>query len=151
MVNSFSLKYSNEDMLERAFYRVAWNVHHMWEGTGDSDPRLFMEPIISDKFVIVGKSKNGGTHKEHIVPRVVICKQCHLMFENGESIETVAKFIRSFLKIVLISEEEKNLLDKKDNLNLRQKMPAGWTFENGCAFERLTLAGIEYELYPPNA
>lgn len=146
MVNSNSQKYSNKEVIQRAFYRVAWNVHHLWEETGHSDTRLFMEPIIRDRFVIVGKSRNGSTHKEHIVPRVIICTQCHLMFENGESINSVAKFIRKYLKIVLISKHEQKHLDKKVNLNLRQKMPEGWTFENGCEFDRLKVAGIKYDL-----
>ncbi len=147
MVSTVSEKYSNEEMLQRTFYRIAWNVHHMWEETGHSDTRLFMEPIVHDKFVTVGQSISGGTYKEHVVPRVMICTQCHLMFDNGESISTVADFIRKFLKIVLISKDEQNRLDKKINLNLRQKMPNGWTFENGCEFERLKVAGIEYQLY----
>ncbi|ASF46230.1 hypothetical protein [Methylovulum psychrotolerans] len=146
MVSTKSERYSTEEMMERAFQRLAWNIKHMWEETGHSDTRLFMEPIIPDQFVIVGQS-SGGTHKEHIVPRVIICKQCHRMFEQGESVDVVAIFIRKYLKIVLISKEEQDLLDKKANLNLRQRMPDGWTFETGCEFERLKVAGIEYNLY----
>jgi len=147
MVCHISKIYSNEQMLERAFYRVAWNVHHMWEETGASDTRLFQEPIISDKMVLVGESKKGGTYREHIVPRVFICAQCHAMFEHGESIDSVARFIRKYLKIVLISQEEQQLLDTKKasgGLGLRETMPEGWS---GSPFERLDFAKIEYSLY----
>jgi hypothetical protein len=151
MVNVASEKYSYEEMLQRAFLRVSWNVHHMWQETGSSDTRLFLEPLIPNKFVIVGQSKKGGTYKEHVVPRILICTQCHSMFENGESIETVAEFIRKFLKIVLITKEEQELLDRGKNLNLRQEMPDGWTFQHGCEFERLKVAGIEFDLFSTNA
>jgi len=150
MVCHKSGKYSNEQMLERAFYRIAWNVHHMWEETGASDTRLFQEPIISDKAVIVGESKKGGTYREHIVPRVLICTQCHAMFENGESIDSVARFIRKYLKIVLISkEDEQPRLDKE--LGLKTTMPKGWSFEDGSPFARLEFAQIEYTLYSKSA
>ena len=151
MVNATSEKFSKAEMLDRAFQRVAWNVKHMWEETGNSDTRLFIEPIISDQFVIVGQSKRGGMRKEHIVPRVVICDQCHRMFERDSSVEDVAKFIRKFLKIILVSKDEQDILDKKVNLNLKQRMPDGWTFETGCEFERLKVAGIEYDLYSAEA
>ncbi len=151
MVNVASEKFSKEEMLGRAFQRIAWNVKHMWEETGSSDTRLFMEPIIPDSFLIVGQSKSGGTHKEHIVPRVVICYQCHRMFERGDSIDDVAKFIRKYLKIVLVSKDEQDRLNKKANLNLRQRMPDGWTFEIGCEFERLKIAGVEYDIFSTEA
>jgi hypothetical protein len=113
MVSTKSERYSTEEMMERAFQRLAWNVKHMCEETGCSDTRLFIEPIIPDQFVIVGQSRSGGTHKEHIVPRVVICEQCHRMFEQGESVDAVARFIRKYLKIVLVSKRSKIFWIKK--------------------------------------
>jgi hypothetical protein len=152
MVNETSPKFTREELIQRAFLRIARNVHDMWEETGNSDTRLFMEPLIPDSFVIVGQSKAGGDHKEHVVPRVVICKKCHEMFANGESIEAVAVFIRKFLKFVRISKAEQVKLDKKlDNLNLRQRMPDGWSFESGDVFQRLRLADIDFDLFPDNA
>jgi len=107
----------------------------------------FFEPMIPDSFVIVGQSSSGGNYKEHIVPRVVICAQCHALFENGASINEVASFIRKYLKIVLISKEERDRLDKKENLNLKQRMPDGWSFDCGSEFARLHAAGISYVLF----
>ena len=147
MVNSVSEMFSQEEMLDRAFQRIAWNVKHMREETGRSDTRLFIEPIIPDKFVIIGQSKNGGTYKEHIVPRSIICEKCHELFENGKSIDDVAKFIKKYLKIILISTEERDTLDKGSELNLRQRMPEGWSFESGSEFVRLHEAKIKFKLY----
>ena len=59
MVNITSDRYNDDKMKERSFYRIAWNIHHMWEETGSSDSRLFMEPIVPDQFVVVGQSVNG--------------------------------------------------------------------------------------------
>lgn len=148
MVNATSTKFTHEEMLERAFQRIAWNVKHMWEETGSSDTRLFFEPMIPDFFVIVGQSSSGGKYKEHIVPRVVICEQCHALFKNGASIDEVARFIRKYLKIVLISKEERDRLDKNENLNLRQRMPDGWSFDCDSEFARLHTVGISYVLFP---
>jgi hypothetical protein len=67
----------------------------------------------------------------------------------GESIEAVAVFIRKFFKVVRISKAEQVKLDKKlDNLNLRQRMPDGWSFESGDVFQRLRLADIDIDLFP---
>ena len=151
MVNATAEKFTNEEMLERAFHRIAWNVRHMWEETGHSDTRLFIEPIIPDAFVIVGKSISGGEHRDHVVPRVFLCHKCHSMYEQGATVEDVAQVIRKFLKVVLISKEEKNILDKKENLNLKERMPDGWTFESGSPFERLHIANIEFELFNTKA
>jgi len=70
------------------------------------------------------------------------------MYENGESVDAVARLIQKYLKIVLISQDEQHRLDKKiHGHNLRQQMPNGWEFENGCEFARLKEVGIEFELY----
>lgn len=151
MVNTTSPKFTREELVQRAFLRIARNVHHMWEETGNSDTRLFIEPLIPNEFVIVGQSKAGGSHKEHVVPRVEICRRCHEMFANGDSIETVAAFIRKFLKVVKISKEEQEKLDKGCHLNLRQRMPDGWSFENGDVFERLRKADILFDFFPDSA
>ena len=49
MVNETSTKFTKEELIERAFLRIARNVHDMWEETGHSDTRLFMEPLIPDR------------------------------------------------------------------------------------------------------
>lgn len=145
MVNAVSNNYSTTELMDRACYRIAWNIHHMWYETGASDTRLFMEPLIPESFVTVGKSKSGTDRKEHVVPKRVLCEECHKMFAEDASIEEVASVIKKYLKIVLISKEEQERLDHK--LGLKQNMPPGWSFKNGDPFERLKFASIEYELF----
>ena len=146
MVNEVSKKFSKEELLDRAFYRMAWNIEHMWLETGSSDTRLLMEPIIPDKFVLYGKSKKGANRREHVVPRVVLCREAHDMFTRGASIEAVADLLKRHLKIVLISKEEQLHLDH--TIGLKQRMPDGWSFEGGCTFARLRAANIEYDVLP---
>jgi hypothetical protein len=152
MANSASRRFSHEEMLGRAFYRIAWNIRSMWEEKGSSDTRLLIEPMIPDDFVLVGQSKaavdKANQYKEHVVPRMMICEECHRMFEHGACVEDVGRFIRKYLKIVLLTKEEQDRLDKWANLKLRQSMPTGWTFRDGSVFARLEFARIEFDLYP---
>lgn len=147
MVNSVQKTFSNDELIERAFYRVAWNIRHMWEATGTSDTRLFLEPIIPSSFVLVGQSKGGNaTYNEHVVPRIILREQCHDMLRldsSEESLSNIALFIRRFLKIVKITKDEQVRLDV--DLGLKQKMPDGWTFDTGDVFARLDVAGINYD------
>lgn len=121
----------------------------MWEETGTSDTRLFLEPIIPYSFVLVGRSKgNNATYNEHVVPHVILCRKCHdmLLLDNSDkSLENIAMFIKKFLKVVQITKDEQMRLDV--DLGLKQKMPDGWTFDTGDVFARLDVAGINYELF----
>lgn len=147
MVNLHSKKFSDEEMKERAFYRAAWNIHDMWLENGNSDVRLLMEPIIPDEFVLAGESLNlnGKKRKEHVVPKSLICYECHSMLDRGSSIKDVGLFIPKFLKIVIISEEEQRYLDH--TLGLKIRMPKGWNFQTGDPFARLKKAGIKFKEY----
>ena len=139
--------FSHESLVQRAFHRAAYVMHHMWEEKGSSDTRLLIPPLIPDDFVIVGESIAGRDHREHVIPRNIICYRCHEMYNNGATIDEVATFIRKNLKIVYISREEQRRLDSGNELNLRQRMPAGWTFETGDTYERLNVAGVKINFY----
>ena len=67
------------------------------------------------------------------------------MLEAGASDEHVARFLRDQVRIVLISKEECERLDRKAGLGLRQTMPEGWTFGDDL-FARLKSADIEWEV-----
>lgn len=135
-------RFSNEELAQRAFHRVAFVMRHMWEEKGSSDTRLLLPPLIPDELVIVGESVSGREHREHVIPRKVICDRCHEMLNAGASIDDVAAFIRNHLKIVRISEQEKQRLDSGKELNLRQKMPSDWQFESGNLYARLHKADV---------
>jgi len=140
-------KFTREELKERAFKRAACVIREMWEERGSSDTRLLQEPLIPDDFVIVGESINGRHHKEHVVPRMLICDESHKMFAQGASVEEVAKFIQRNLKIVLIAKTEQTLLDKSTHLNLRQSMPDSSWLDGGDIYARLRVAGIFFRFY----
>ena len=134
--------YSQNELRKRAFFRIAWNIHNLWEEKGSSDSRLLEAPIISDDLILVGKSLKGAEHREHVVPRALICYECHRLYQEGAKIEDVAILISKFLKIVLISKAEQKYLDY--TLGLKIQMPDGWTFMDGDPYARLKAANIEF-------
>jgi len=138
-------KFSEEELKQRAFRRVAFFMRDLWEEKGSSDTRLLESFFIPDPYVVVGESVSGRGHREHVVPRMVICQQCHAMFRDGASLQEVADLIQRFLKIVHITKEEQHRLDVE--LGLKQSMPEGWTFSQGDVFARLKAAAIEYRRY----
>lgn len=142
--------FSQHELRFRAFLRVATFMRSMWEEDGRSDTRLLDRPWIPDEYVVVGTSVRGTECREHVVPRLVLCNRCLEMFAAGATTEDVADFLSRHLRVVLISKEERALLDSSAGLNLRQRMPEGWDFSEGDAFARLRLAGIEYRELAPN-
>ncbi len=139
--------FSARELRARACLRAATAMFSMWQEKGSSDTRLLTPPIIPDELVTVGESIAGRDHREHVVPRNIICYECHDMFLAGASVQSVAEFIGKYLKIVWISRAEQQKLDQGRQLNLRQRMPDGWSFESGSIFARLDKAGIEVKLY----
>ena len=137
--------FSREEEKRRAFLRVASVMRGMWEEKGSSDTRLLLPPLIPDEFVVHGRSRSGGSVREHVIPRRVICNQCHEMLEAGATDDQIATYIQQRLFIVYVSEEERDRLDKGSNLNLRQRMPEGWCPNSGHPMERLRSAGIEWD------
>ena len=139
-------KYPKEELRARACYRAAWNIHHLWQERGSSDTRILDGFLTPDDLFLAGQSVNGGSYREHVVPRLVLCKKIHEIYELNSSqgaIYQAAEILQKFLKIVLITLEERDLLDKK--LGLKQAMPKGWCFEKGDTFERLKVAGIKFD------
>ncbi|OYW80072.1 MAG: hypothetical protein B7Z26_07060 [Asticcacaulis sp. 32-58-5] len=122
------------------------HIRGLWEEKGSSDTRLLEGLFIPDEFTIVGKSISCDATicREHVVPSLVIIKECHAMLESGLSDENVADFIMNHTKIVLISSSEREKLDSKDKLGLRQAMPTDWKFGDDI-YARLRLAGIQWE------
>ena len=141
-------KHTEKQLRQRAFSRVAEFMYDRWQEIkaedGNFDTRLLDPPLILDCYVSVGEAKEGC--REHVIPRKVICEACKEMFKKGKSIDAVAKFIEKHLKIVRISKQEQQKLDKKSGLNLKQRMPEGWSFRNGDIYARLRAAGIKLPL-----
>lgn len=125
----------------RAIKRLAEIFRDHWEEGRVGSTRIF-EHVIPDEWLICARSSSGGRYREHIVPCVLIRNQSIKMYQDGESIDDVAKMIERHLAIVLVSEEEKNRMDKQRGW--KTTMPDGWVFGSGDPFARLIAAGIEF-------
>jgi len=140
-------RFTDEELKERSFYRVAWVLRHFWEEQQD-DPkrearvhsRLF-DTLVHAPLILIGKSKKGGGHIEHVVPCALIRDQAFHMFHSGKSIEDVAAMIGRLLRVAHITRDEAKLLDHE--LKLKTTMPADWDFETGSIMRRLEVANIE--------
>jgi hypothetical protein len=135
-------QFSRDQIIEREFVRLARVIFEYWEEGRGGDTR-FLDWLVSDEHVQLGRSKKGGGRREHIVPRKLIYDECERMFAQGDSIEAVAKFIRKNLWIAHITPEEARTLDV--DLGLKVTMPPEWTFDEGDIRARLRHAGIEIE------
>jgi hypothetical protein len=112
-----------------AFLRVAQVLYGHWEEGSGADTRLF-KTLIPDSYidagrsVSVGKSASGFVWREHVVPCFVIRECCKELFQQDKSVQDVATFIETHLKLVTITMEERENLDFK--LGYKNSMPKGW-------------------------
>lgn len=141
--------FTHSELLYRACLRAAFCIRSYYGEKQSSDTRLLEPPIIPDHLTVVGRSKAYAApgRREHVIPRLVIVKRCHEMIVEKKSDDEIASFIASHLKIVLLTHEESRRLDLKSAFNLRQAMPADWTF-GGDLYRRLADANIEWDLDP---
>lgn len=143
-------EFSREERIRRAFQRTAYVMRGMWEETGTSHSRL-LDVLIPPGYVTVGKSVQaeniGGKQiSEHVVPLRTVCLRCYEMFATGASDAEVATEMARLVRIVQITPDEKQRLDRTPpvGLGLKQRMPKGWRVENGDIYARLTAAGIQW-------
>ena len=133
--------FTREELIQRAFLRLARHLFELWEeGTGVHS-RFFEEPIILDKYVVYGSSENGGSYREHVVPCAWLRNHCRQMFDNGSSVIEVANEMRRLLAIVLITAEERSKIDEA--LGLKTTMPKNWNPKTDSIFARLEVAGVK--------
>jgi len=135
--------FAKDELLQRACERVAYVMKGMLEERGTSDTRLLGPPLVADELVFVGRSGEGATYREHVIPRLVICKEAHSRLQSGTSLQEVGAFIAAHLKIVHLTKDECDRLNKKVQCNLRQRMPEGWSFGKDL-YARLHQAEIEF-------
>lgn len=137
---------SKDELLLRACERIACVMKGMLEDRNSTDTRLFGPPLVSDELVAVGRSKNDACCREHVIPRLVICNRAEAMLRSGAGTTEVARFIAEHLKIIYLTQDECDQLNKKKYFNLRQRMPKGWEFGQD-QFARLQEAEISYTLF----
>lgn len=151
-------RFTDEQLRQRTFERMAWVIKHIWEEQQD-DPKR--EARMHSRFfdVLVGKPRNigtsikGGGHKEHLVPCALLRDRAFHMFWEGRDVKKdisevekeVAQMLERFLAIADIHPTEADLLDHK--LGLKTTMPEDWNWEKGLIDARLTVAKIELEKY----
>lgn len=99
-------QHTQAEKKHRAIKRLAQIFRDHWEEGRVGSTRIF-EHVIPDEWLIGARSSSGGRYREHIVPCVLIRNQSIKMYQDGESIDDVAKMIERHLAIVLVSEEEK--------------------------------------------
>ena len=132
-------KFSQAEIRARRIKRLAEIIFDHWEEGSGMDTRFFDHPFIHNDYVINGQSIQGGTYREHIVPRVYLRNACLKMYENEASVDEVAAAISAHLSIVRITVEEAQILNKA----MRDSMPEGWIFGRHDPMERLNTAGIK--------
>lgn len=135
--------FSDAELHRRAALRVALHIRGLWEEKGSSDSRLLEALLLPDRFTLSGRSHaaQGAGCREHVVPRKVVVDECHRMLARGNSDDDIAAFIQDHVRIVVISNEERILLDR--HLGLRQRMPDGWR-PGDDIYARLRRAGISW-------
>lgn len=131
--------FSNDEIRRRRIFRVAQIIFDHWEEQSGMDTRYFDHPFIHDVYVVNGKSEVGGSYREHAVPRVYLRDECLRLFNSGASIDDVAKVLDENLRIVLISREEADLM----NRSYKTSMPDGWKIGEGDPLERFHRVGIK--------
>lgn len=138
-------EYTKAERLERASLRAAMHIRGLWEEKGSSDTRLLEGLMLPDELTLAGRSRGwtDGGRREHVVPRKIVVEECHRLLAAGESDAVIAAVIRDHVRIVLITREECERLDRRAGLGLRQRMPDGWRFGDDI-YARLTAAGIDW-------
>ncbi len=150
-VRPFQPVSDTEKIIQRCFVRLVRYLQQTRLAKEGAHSRCF-EFFVAAEFVPTGYGKNGGNHPEHVVPCAFLRNRCLAKLEKGISVEEVARTIRPFLAIIMITEEECRRLDTGPNfggLGLKDTMPIGWDFGTGDIFARLHAAGIAFE--PPSA
>ena len=138
-----------ETIIQRSFVRIGrYQLQTHLDGEG-AHSRCF-EYYLTAEQVPTGYGKNGGTHGEHVVPCAFLRDRCIARLAQGASVEEVAREIRPFLVVVMITDAECAYLDNSPacgGMGLKDTMPPNWEFETGDIFARLHVAGIAFK--PP--
>src|SRR5690606_324189 len=113
------MRFSKEEIKRRRITRLAEIIHDHWEEGSGMDTRFFDHPFIHNEHVMSGRSVNGGTYREHVVPRVYLRDECLKLLDQGRTIDDLAEVLMNNLLIVTITNDE------ADNLNkmLKDRMP----------------------------
>lgn len=111
----------------------------MYDGWGPHSRCL--EYFVPDALLPQGRGLEGNpTHREHVVPCVLLCEEATQMLKHAIAVDEVAKWIEPYLRIVCIDPQFAAKMDVA--LRLKTTMPQGWAFGRGCIYARLHEADI---------
>ncbi|MBI3713745.1 MAG: hypothetical protein HY253_12405 [Burkholderiales bacterium] len=116
------IKFNKTQIKQRRLRRLAQIIFDHWIERSGMDTRYFDHPFIHDEHVVNGRTQSGGTYREHVVPRVYLRDQCFLLLDSGASIKEIARILEANLRIVCISKEEADRLNRV----YKTTMPEGW-------------------------
>ncbi len=145
-------KFSEEELKQRAFERVAWVLKHFYDEQEETykvdkgarvHTRIF-ERLIFDGYIILGKSEQAAKlrsmpYREHVVPCAYIRDRAFRLFHEGKEVDDVARMVGRLLKIVFITPDEAKQVDQK----YKDKMPDDWDWMNDPVTRRLDDVGIK--------
>jgi len=140
---------NNEESVYRTSLLLVEHFNNCIQRSGKGiHTRIFSHILHPEQeFVAIGCSKEvidgAKAYPEHVVPCATLINESFRLIEDGMAKEDIAKLLAKHWKIVYISKVQATYLDTKKGLNLKYKMPEGWTFETGDTFARMKLAKIE--------
>ena len=140
---------SEDEIIARAYLRAARYLRRI-EAEGVSSHSRVVEFFVPDAFVPTGHGREGGGHKEHVVPCVYLRDVALDWFRRGRSEIEVAQLLRHYVVIVHITPAQQQRLDGKadEGVNLKVRMPDGWVMGVDSLFARLDKAGIAFDMPP---
>lgn len=134
--------------LEARFIIAAETLYSHFKYGQSPHSRIF-QMIIYDEWIEIGESMKGATHKEHVVPLIYLLNWGKKLFNETVDVKEYAEILKECLKIVRISKEEMDLLDKIDPV-LKTGMPEGWK-RGDSIFARLDCKKIKWAPYNKSA
>jgi hypothetical protein len=130
----------------RSFLRAARYLERIAKEKAPAHSRV-VELFIPEAFVPRGFGNDGGGHREHVVPCVLLRDECIVRYKNGAELTQVADFLQRHVVIIEITKDQQKHLDgskEKGGRGLKNKMPKNWEFGSGCIFARLHDAEINF-------
>lgn len=86
--------------------------------------------------------KGGKYWDEHVVPCALLRTQCQDMLASGVSVDQVSKWVRPYVAVVRLTEEEANYIDHVRKW--KDTMPPAWEFDRDSVYARLEQSDIEF-------
>lgn len=137
------------EKVNRAFGRVFRYLERRIRDGEDPHSRVW-DAFIPMAYVPQGRQRGAliATHPEHVVPCKDLAIEATRLLRGGLGFEAVQRWIQPYLVVIWIEKAHADRFDRGGDLkDLKHAMPNGWKYGVGCRFERLHLAGVDFD--PP--